>query len=215
LGEGSGWRFSPDGKWVITQLPDAAQPLRLIPTGTGEARDITRSKLEHTNPVWFPSGKRILVVGIEAGQRPRDYILDLDSGKEDPITPEGVRGTVLSPDGKFVVVTDSQNQQRIWSLEKGDSQPIKGLESNDQAFAWTKDGKELYVTPAGGVGTLPRQVSLLDPVSGRKRPWRTLAPPDLTGVTNISFPVISPDGRAYGYTFNRKLGDLYIIRGVK
>ena len=86
------------------------------------------------------------------------------------MTPEGIRGTVLSPDGKFVVVTDSRNEQRIWSLDKGDSQPIKGLESNERAFAWTADAKELYVSPAGGVVTLPRRVSLLEPFSGRRRP---------------------------------------------
>ncbi|MGZ4813180.1 MAG: protein kinase domain-containing protein [Terriglobales bacterium] len=215
LGEGSGLRISPDGKWVIAQLPGAGQPLRLIPTGTGEARDISHSKLEHDAPSWFPDGKRVLFVGIEAGHGPRDYILDVETGKEQPLTPEGTRGTVLSPDGKFVVVADTHNEQHIWSLEKGESQPIKGLEENERAFAWTGDGKELYVTPTGGVGVLPRRVSLLEPISGRRRPWRTLAPADLTGVTNISFPVISPDGRTYGYTYNRKIGDLFVIRGVK
>ena len=215
LSEGSGWRMSPDGKWVIAQLPGAGEPLRIIPTGIGDSREITHSNLERTQPCWFPDGKRILFIGIQSGQGSRDYILDIDSGKEAAVTPEGVRGTVLSPDGKFVVVTDSHNEQRIWSLDKGDSQPIKGLESNERAFAWSGNGKELYVSPAGGVGTLPRRVLLLEPISGRKRPWRILAPTDITGVTNISFPVISPDGRTYAYTFNRKLGDLYVIRGVK
>jgi len=56
--------------------------------------------------------------------------------------PEGIRGTALSPDGGFVIVTDSHNEQRIWSLDKGDGQPIKGLESNECAFAWTADAKE-------------------------------------------------------------------------
>ena len=215
LSEGSGWRISPDGKWVIAQLPGADQPLRVIPIGAGEARDITHSKLEHSQPAWFPDGKRVLFIGTESGHGPRDYILDIDSSKETPVTPEGVRGTVLSPDGKFAVVTDAHSEQRIWSLEKGDSQPIKGLESKERAFAWTADAKELYISPAGGVGTLPRRVSLLEPVSGRRRPWKTLAPADITGVTNISFPAITPDGRGYAYTFNRKLGDLYVIRGLK
>jgi eukaryotic-like serine/threonine-protein kinase len=215
LGEGSGWRISPDGKWVVAQLPGAGQPLRLVPTGTGEAREITHSKLEYDAPSWFPDGKRLLVIGVEAGHGPRDYILDSETGKERPVTPEGTRGTALSRDARFVIVADPHNEQHIWSLENGQSQPIKGLDSNERAFAWTADGKELYVTPAGGAGTLPRRVSLLDPVSGRKRPWRTLAPADITGVTLISSPVISPDGRTYAYTYNRKLGDLFVVRGVK
>ena len=215
LGEGSGWRISPDGKWVIAQLPGANQPLRMIPTGAGEARDITNSKLDHAWPAWFPDGKRILFIGTEAGHGPRDYILDIESSKETPVTPEGVRGTVLSPDAKFVIVTDSHHEQRIWSFDKGESQPIKGLDPKERAFGWTANSKELYVSPAGGAGTLPRVVSLLDPVSGRKRLWKTLAPADLTGVTLVSFPVITPDGRSYAYTFNRRVGDLYVVRGLK
>ncbi len=216
LGEGQAFKISPDGKWVLSALPGSGHPLRLIPTGAGEPRDITHDKMDdHEAPRWLPDGKRVLFIGIEAGHGPRDYVLDIATGQERPVTPEGTRGTVISPDGKHAVVRRADGTAAIWPLEGGEPREIKGLASNERAFAWTSDGNSLYVTALSGTDTLPRKVSLLDPVSGQRRLWKTIGPSDLTGIRNVSPPVISRDGQAYAYLYSKSLADLYVVEGVK
>ncbi|HVP44571.1 MAG TPA: protein kinase [Terriglobales bacterium] len=216
LGEGQAFRISPDGKWVLSALPGSGHPLRLIPTGAGEPREITHDKMDdHDDPRWFPDGKRVLFVGIEAGHGPRNYLLDVDTGQARPVTPEGTRGTVLSPDGKLAAVLTADGSQAFWPLDGGEMRPIKGVNSNEWVFAWTADGKSLYVTPISGPDSLPRKVFILDPASGQRRLWKTFSPSDLTGIRQVSAPVISNDGRAYAYGYSKSLSDLYIVEGVK
>ena len=214
LGEGGAEKISPDGKWVISQLPGAGQPLRLLPTGTGQARVITHDSLEYSEPVWLDND-HILSVAVQPGQAPRDYLLDINTGQSRAITPEGVRGTVISPDGRFAVVINPEGKSMIWPLSGGDPKLITGLSNNDRVFAWTADGKSLYIGALGGPDTLPRKISLLDPASGNRHLWRVFGPADLTGISSIGLPHISADGRAYAYTYTRALGDLYVIDGVR
>ncbi|MBZ5647989.1 MAG: protein kinase [Acidobacteriia bacterium] len=216
LSEGEAIKVSPDGKWVLSTLPGSGQPLRLIPAGAGEPRDITHDRMDdHGDPVWLPDGKRVLFVGIEAGHGPRNYLLDVDTGQARAVTPEGTRGTVLSPDGKVAAVLTADGNQALWALEGGEMRPIKGIDSKEWAFAWTSDGKSLYVTPSSGPDALPRKVFILDPVSGQRRLWKALAPSDLTGIKSVYPPAIARDGAAYAYTYTKSVGDLYIIEGVK
>ncbi len=215
LGEGNAWKISPDQQWVLTQLPGGGRQLRIIPTGTGEAREITHDPMEHFNPNWLPDSKHVMYVGVEPGHGPRSYILDINTGQSRAVTPEGIRGTILSPDGKLMVVVDSQGKSLIWPLAGGDPKPVAGLGENERIFAWTGDGRSLYISPASGPDMQPRKVYVLDPASGKRQLWKTLAPPDLTGIVGVAIPRISADGRAYAYTYVRALGDLYVIDGVK
>jgi hypothetical protein len=214
LGEGLALAISPDRKWVITQLPGSGHPLRILPIGTGEAHDITHGEREYlASPRWLPDSKHVLAVGIE-GHGPRDYLLDIDGAPPRPVTPEGTRGTVLSPDGRFVVVRDAEGKWLIWQLAGGEPRPIVGVAENETVFAWADD-KSLYVTPLSGPDILPRKVFVLNLATGSRQLWKTLAPPDLTGITMVAPPRISSESRAYAYTYSRGLADLYLIDGVK
>src|SRR5438445_8980941 len=95
LGEGGAVALSPDGKSVIAQTQDSPSQLKLLTTGAGEAKDLTKDNVNHTWSRWFPDGKRILFSGNAAGQGVRLYIYDLASGKSQPVTPEGVDGTAF------------------------------------------------------------------------------------------------------------------------
>ena len=92
LGEGGAMALSPDGKWVLAQTQDSPAQLRLLATGAGEARDLTKDNVNHTWARWFPDGKRVLYSGNEPGQGVRLYVLEVASGKSQPVTPEGVDG---------------------------------------------------------------------------------------------------------------------------
>ncbi len=99
LGEGGAVALSPDGKSVIVQTQDSPSQLKLLTTGAGEAKDLTKDNINHSWSHWFPDGKRILFSGNEPAKGVRLYVYDLASGKSQPITPEGVNGTafVISP----------------------------------------------------------------------------------------------------------------------
>jgi hypothetical protein len=48
LGEGAALALSPDGKWVVAQSPGSPAQLRLLPTGVGDAKLLTRDSINHT-----------------------------------------------------------------------------------------------------------------------------------------------------------------------
>jgi hypothetical protein len=72
----------------------------------------------------------------------------------------------------------------------------------------------LYVTPSSGPDVLPRKVFALNPATGARQVWKTLSPPDLSGIIGVTAPRISADGRAYAYTYSRSHADLYLVEGV-
>ena len=98
IGEGLGEAISPDAKWVITR-PAKGGPLSLVPTGSGETKQLTHDAVSYDSVHWLPDGKRLLASGIEAAHGARDYLIDASNGNSKPITPEGVAGVHLSPDG--------------------------------------------------------------------------------------------------------------------
>src|SRR6204780_867137 len=54
LGEGGAVALSPDGKWALSAMPGAPSQLKLLPTGAGEPRDLTKDNVNHSWAHWFP-----------------------------------------------------------------------------------------------------------------------------------------------------------------
>src|SRR5690242_7171957 len=102
----------------------------LQPTGAGEARTVTHDQIDHSDGIFLPDAKRVLFYGREPGRPARLFLLDLDTGATRPITPEGVAGYALSPDGKYVVAKSKQAWLR-WPIEGGDPTPVTGLKAGE------------------------------------------------------------------------------------
>ncbi len=64
-------------------------------------------------------------------------------------------------------------------------------------------------------GELPAKVYRLDLVTGQRKPWRELMPPDPAGVEYVGPVLPTPDGKAYVYGYRRLLSDLYLVEGLK
>jgi Tol biopolymer transport system component/predicted Ser/Thr protein kinase len=143
IGDGLGKAISPDGKWVVTQ-PAKGGPLSLVPTGTGEARQLTHDDISWSGVRYLPDGQQLLASGIEAGHGARDYLIDLINGNAKPLTPEGVTGTQLSPDGRSVAVVGPDGKQGIWPMDGAGFRPIPGFDANYAVIGWTPDGSSLY-----------------------------------------------------------------------
>jgi hypothetical protein len=55
----------------------------------------------------------------------------------------------------------------------------------------------------------------VDVVSGRRRLWKQLAPPDLSGVYSINEVEMTPTGDAYFYSYRRFVSELYVATGLR
>jgi WD40 repeat protein len=216
IGEGDSMAISPDGKWVITK-PAKGGPLSLVPTGAGETRQLTHDAVSYDSARFFPDGKRLLAYGIEAGHGGRDYLIDLSSGDSKPITPEGIGGTRLSPDGKSIALRGPEGKRGIWSLESGEFHPIPGLESGYNIIGWTPDGQSVYVYPIphGAMTAKSVAVSRVNVQTGKMEPWKTFGQETGAGGATVIAPHLSSDGTAYAYLYSRVLSEAYVVKGLK
>jgi eukaryotic-like serine/threonine-protein kinase len=212
IGEGTCHGMSPDSKWVAT-IPAKGGPLSLVPTGAGEPRQLTHDSISYGSVVWMPDGKHLLAQGIEPGHGPRTYMIDLAAGDSKPITPEGVAGTLLSPDGKNIVVHGSDGKLAIWPLDGSGIRPIPGLEPTYYATRWSPDGKSLYVASSKIEQKLAK-VYLLNLASGKMQLWRTFGE-NVAGMNGAGAPLFSTDGNAYAYVYSSTLSEAYVVTGLR
>jgi Tol biopolymer transport system component len=212
IGEGNAMAISPDAKWAVTKLPQGGQ-LNLVPTGAGEARQLTHDAVSYSGVRFLPDGKRLLASGIEAGHASRDYLIDLSTGDSKPVTPEGVSGTDLSPDGRRTTVLEPDGKWGIWPLDGSGLQLIPGLDAKYSTTGWSPDGESLYVA-SSRIETIAK-VYQLTIKTGKMEPWKTFGTEAGVGVTSISPPIFSIDGKAYAYIYVRIPSEAYVVTGLK
>src|SRR2546426_1137849 len=214
LGEGGAVALSPDGKSVIAQTQDSPSQLKLLTTGAGEAKDLTKGNMNHSWSHWFPDGKRILFSGNEPGKGVRLYVYEVSSGKSQAITPEGVNGTafVVSPDSQWVAGIGPDHKGYLYPLAGGEPRVIPGLNPGEQPITWSSDGRSLYVYQPG---ELPARVDRLDVQTGQRTLWKQLMPSDPAGVETIGPILMTSDATTCVFGYHRMLADLYLVEGLK
>ena len=146
LGEGVAGDFSPDGKWAISTINYTQ--LELLPTGAGTIKKLDRGSIEqyHHSLHWMPDGKQIVFSGNEAGHLPRCFIQNVDGGKPRPLTPEGVSGCHVSPDGQLIIAMDPLDQSiKLYPLDGGPARSIPGLLPGEN-ISWTTDPHYVYAS---------------------------------------------------------------------
>ncbi|MEO6326052.1 MAG: protein kinase [Thermoanaerobaculia bacterium] len=213
LGEGFVLDLSPDGKWALAGIPTSPQQLILYPTGAGTSRRLDRGGMEsYATGHFFPDGRSALLCGHEAGKASRCYVQDLEGGKPRPITPEGTSQGLLSPDGSEIVVSVSGAGLALVPVKGGEVRPIPGTASADIVIRWDQDGRSILVCRGRDV---PLKIDRVTIASGNRVEFRTLAPPDLSGVSSIPNPYFTPDQKSYAYNFVRTLSRLFIVEGAR
>ncbi|MFZ0730884.1 MAG: WD40 repeat domain-containing serine/threonine protein kinase [Candidatus Sulfotelmatobacter sp.] len=214
LGEGGAVSLSPDGKWAIAQSQQSPSQFRLLPTGAGEPRDLTKDNINHSWAHWFPDGKRILFTADEPNKGVRFYIYDLASGKSQAISQEGVNGTsfAISPDSQEIAAIGPDKKGYMYPTAGGDPRPIPGLNPGEQPITFSADGNALYIYQPG---ELPARVYHLDVKTGERKLWKELMPYDPAGVENIGPILMTPDAKTCIFGYHRMLADLYLVEGLK
>jgi len=216
LSAGDGVSISPDGSLALVLSADS-KTLRLCPLGIGEIRTIPNpNRIGYESlPAWLPDGKRFVVAGRHGTEESRAYVVDAASGSAKPFSAPRVFWNdfgqpPVSPDGKFAVFRDKDGKALRWPVDGGAPLPILGIDAGDLPLAWTDDGAALYV----GGSSIPIQISRLDFASGRRTPWKTIAPDDASGLRYV-VATITPDGKYWALSVAKLLTDLYLVDGFR
>jgi eukaryotic-like serine/threonine-protein kinase len=212
LGSGHGHGRSPDGKSVISILLDPPQ-IVLLPIGAGEAKPLERFGIEQYGygATWLPDGKSIVFIGKEKGHALRTYVQDIAGGPPRPITPEGIYGHLVSPDGKYVLGRAVDEKKGLYSVTGGESRDIPGIENDDRVIGWA-DAQSIYVFRDR---ERPLRIFKLNVTNGHKEPQKEILPGDLGGVLGSINVLMTPDAKSYVYAFTRQLSDLYLVKGLR
>jgi len=204
LGEGKALALSPDERWALVARHSPEPHLVLLPTGAGEPRPLPGGGiLIYHWASFFPDGRRILIAAEEKGKPPRSYIQDVSGGPPRPFAEEGMRATLVSPDGREIAGSTLEGLQLIYRVDgQGRPRSIDGALPEDFLVQWSADGKSIVVR---GSEEQPLTLYRIDLATGRRERWKELAPPDLTGFleyhTGPAGVRVTPDGRFYAYSF--------------
>jgi eukaryotic-like serine/threonine-protein kinase len=220
LSEGSAGRLSPDGKWAISILPGrpgqvSPGQVKLVPIGPGQPRTIAVPGLDIQNGSahFLADGERITLNASEPGHGVRTYLVDLDGGKPIPITPEGITGGLISPDGQFIIrISDDGTGAAVYPTAGGPPHAIPDLEPGFVPIQWSQDASSVYVYLQGQV---PAKVFEVNLATGKKTLIQELQPPTNAGVANIAPVVVTRDGSRFAYSYYQVSSVLYLISGLR
>ncbi|MGB9403805.1 MAG: protein kinase [Candidatus Acidiferrales bacterium] len=217
LGAGYLAALSPDGKWVL--VTDVGPPrLLLLPTGVGEAKILEEDGLQQFSMMgWMPDGKDVYFAGND-GHEWRMYVQDLEGGKARAFTPailvnpkEYAYGLV-APDGRDCFARDLNGRGWLYPMAGGEAKAVAGVLPEETWVNWSADGRSAYVYQDKKDDA---EVFRVDVTTGKRQQVAKLGPGDPAGLVGIEPVRVTPDGRAYAYSYNRSLSDLYVVDGVK
>ena len=214
LGEGIALALSPDGKWALTYPGGKSSQLVLLPTGPGQPREL---KLPGLRPLgegacFFPDGKRVLLRAMDADQKIRLYVFDIETGKASAVTPEGIHPQVpfsLSPDGRVLICYRIGSGSELYEVDGGSGRAVPGLRGN-LPIKWCADGRCLFVRTTD---INPVKVYRLTLSTGHLELWKELSIPDVGNQGMDVFP--TADGKSYVYGYTRYFADLFIADGLR
>jgi WD40 repeat protein len=214
LGDGMPTALSPNLKSMVVLYPWGMQPssnsqLRLLPIGPGIPQEVTSDSLSHAWADWFPDGKKLVFIGAEPGHANRSWRQDIQGGKPVPITPEGVTGIRISPDGRTLAAVDTAHQIWLYPTDGGPAKRVGSLDTVEEIDRWSDDGHSLFLTKYG----VPAEVYRLDTRTGERKLLHRPAPTDTTGVLNVGPVLVTKDANSYVYAYTRRLSTLYVVRG--
>jgi eukaryotic-like serine/threonine-protein kinase len=211
LGGGFPWSLSPDGNWVATLDDKDPQDIVLLPTGVGRAEEIPPNGWDYGRVRWTADNKALLVTAQEHGHPPRICLLDIATKKITPLLPEGVRGGLPSPDGKFLAGAEGDTL-KLYSMSGNEIRSVAKLTLDDSPDRWSADGKSLLVWNYASAS--PR-LDRMDAVTGKRITLSEVKLLDRAGDVNVAVCHVTPDGKFHICSEHRLLTDLFVANGLR
>jgi hypothetical protein len=223
LGDEMGLALSPDGRFVLAfpGYQSVRDHLVLVPTGAGERRELRHPSIREFKETagWFPDGRRIAFVGAETGQqKTRLFAWDIESGAPPrPLSPEGGDGGPVSPDGRWVAGHAADGGFVLYAVDGSPARRLSGGAASDLLIRWSADGRWIYARRDHVSRRSEGQawIDRIEVATGKRIPWKLLAPADPAGVHSIGLVQITPDGRGYAYAIRASIGSLYLAEGLR
>ena len=221
LGEGNGYAFSPDGKWLAAfTTPDGVtRKFVLLPTGTGEEKEVTVPGLVKGSGMlagWLPGEQNYLVEGALPGKKAwQIFVWDAVAGTVRPVSPEGMSGEglpMLSPDAKRYYHLGPDAAWHVYSIADGKQSDMRGITPHDIPAGWYMDNQSIFVRTHADTNKMMR-VAILNIDTGERKPWKEIHPS--RPVDEVSNLCVTPDGHAYAYNYRQATSDLYLVKGLK
>ncbi len=214
LGDGIGDGLSPDGKWVLAHQ---GSKLVLIPTGTGQHRELKIDGAFDNGAAWLPDSRRAIVSGAIGKSGYRLYVVDTLDETAKPISPEniwsgGTRAFATSPDGRFVAGMTADRTIALYPIDGTAATPLAGAQKAEIPIEWSADGASLFVYDPT---SLPARVYRVTLATGVRELWKEFMPNDPAGVYKIAPVLVTRDGNAYAYNAMRVLSELYVAEGLR
>jgi Tol biopolymer transport system component len=211
LGSGASPRLSPDGQTVAAFELKTPPEVVLYSIGAGETRTLPLKNLVPMRGlVWFPDGKHLALMGVEAGKEGRSYVLDLGSGELKPLGPDGFRVRAVAHDGRRIAGSIA-GKAVIFDRETQKVEPAPGIAATDYDYRWTRDDRGLLVQvrTAGEV-----VVYRVDVATGKRTLLKTIEEKDRAGLME-EYILLAEDEKSYA-TMRAVLKDtLWMAEGVK
>jgi hypothetical protein len=217
LGKSAGYgALSPDGSLAAAWLQKPSPRWVVYPTGTGSPRELPAHGISSIKSVSFQKdGGSLIFIGTQGEKQDRVWVQGLDGSAPKPITPEGVTGLdtwpLLSPDGRSFLAREKTGWG-IFDLRhlEAPARRVAGLEDGERLTQWTPDGRFYASRP----GAFPIEVWKLDPVSGKRQPWKVVSPAGYVGVEDTSIR-FSEDGRQMAARYILQRSTLYVVEGLR
>lgn len=218
LGEGFLLAFSRDKQWVLSNLPSTPVKLMMHPTGAGTSRQLDHGEFESiTDADFLGDGSQIVMCGNEPKHALRCYVRSTADGTAAatalrPITGDGVRYAIGSPDGQFIIGSSASGEFHRYSVRDGSAQPVPGLQPNDELLRFRPDGRAIWVRRTG---EQPARLEEVDLATGARRSLGVSIASPRRGTLRVGFVTFADDPHAYAYSQTESASDVFEFRWAK
>ncbi|MGH9476516.1 MAG: protein kinase domain-containing protein [Terriglobales bacterium] len=221
LGPGIPLGLSPDGRYVAARVApfaatDSHAHLELLPTGTGSPVVLPNGSLYDYGFLadWLPDGHAIVGMAQTSPGSPwRLVLLNISASPPTLLSGPVIQGPVpVTTDGHFALAESSTDRHwYLYPIHGGTPRHFALLPPHDTPLLFSSDGKLLF---AADTSQLPYTTYAIDLASGRQTPWITINPQLSAGRAGIDGPILSSNGRFYGYALDRSVSALFELRGL-